>query len=458
MYIQQLYTSCLAQAAYYIESDGVAAIVDPLRDVSTYINLANSRNARIRYVLETHFHADFVSGHLDIARQTGASIVFGPLANPNYHAFTATDGDVLNLGNCSIKVLHTPGHTIESCCFLLMDEEGKPHALFSGDTLFIGDVGRPDLMSGNLSAEVLAGQLFDSLQNKIMPLDDNILLYPGHGAGSPCGKNLSTETLSTLGSQKRTNYALQYIHKADFITAVTTDQPVPPPYFFSDAMINKTGYKPVTEVLQKEMKDLSAQNFADLFAKGAKIIDTRSASDFANCHIKGSVHIGLEGMFALWAGTLFEVKEPLLLINSLSNEREPVVRLMRVGFENILGYYDEDLTHLANKGLETASFHNLKAQEVASFTNKEVYQVLDVRTPGEFEQGAMDNKHLQHIPLNELKNRIGELDPEIPVLVYCAGGYRSLIAACLLEQKGFKEIYNLEKGYTEYSKLLSTVA
>lgn len=451
MYIQQLYTSCLAQAAYYIESDGSAAIIDPMRDVNTYINLARSRNANIKYVLETHFHADFVSGHLDIARQTGATIVFGPSANPNYHCYVAEDNTILSVGKCKIKLLHTPGHTLESCCYLLYDEMEKPYALFSGDTLFIGDVGRPDLLSGNLSAEVLAGKLFDSLHEKIMPLDDNIILYPGHGAGSPCGKNLGKETVCTLGKQKKSNYALQFKDKKEFIEAVINDQPAPPPYFFSDAMINKTGYSPAEEIINKEMSDLSAERFAELYKNGAKIIDTRPADDFANCHIKGSTHIGLDGMFALWAGTFFDVKTSIILINSLSNELEPMIRLLRVGFENIMGYYDEDIRKLQNHDLQLSDFKNISADEISAFLKKEKCQILDVRTYTEFNEGSIESAI--HIPLDQLYKRFHELDPEIPTLVYCAGGYRSMIAASLLEQCGFSDIYNLQKGYSHFIKV-----
>lgn len=452
MYIQQIYTNCLAQAAYYIESNGVAAIVDPLRDVDAYINLAKSRNANIKYVLETHFHADFVSGHLDIARQTGASIVFGPSATPNYHAFVAKDNTVLHIGDCEIEVLHTPGHTLESACFLLYDENKKPYALFSGDTVFIGDVGRPDLLSGNLPAEVLAGQLFDSIQSKILPLNDDIILYPGHGAGSACGKNLSKETVSTVGEQKKTNYALQYTDRDAFVKAVVADQPIPPSYFFSDAMINKTGYEAIEAVMEKEMTDLTASELAALVKNGAMILDTRAASDFAEFHIKGALNIGLDGMFAVWAGTFLPVNTPLVIINSLSNEREPITRLLRVGFENIKGYYDGDLNKLVDQGLELSKMPCIHAKEVAKFAQQEFYQILDVRNCSELEIGQI--KDSIQIPLNQLHKRFEELDKSKPTLVYCAGGYRSMIAASLLERHGFENLCNLNKGFNEYAQFL----
>jgi len=446
MFVQQLYTNCLAQAAYYVESEGEALIIDPLREPEPYIALAKSRNAKIKYVFETHFHADFVSGHLDLSRLTGAAIVYGPNAKPGYRAVVATDKETFQLGKVTIEVLHTPGHTIESSCFLLRDENNKPYCLFSGDTLFIGDVGRPDLMSGNLSKEELAAYLYDSLQSKIKPLSDDIIVYPGHGAGSACGKNIGKETFSTIGEQKKMNYALADISKEEFIKAVTSDLPTPPPYFFKDAKINITGYDSFETMMSREMKGLNIEEFRSEIEKGAVILDTRPQEEFEKGFIPGSINIGLNGDFAVWVGSLVSFNSRLVLVTQPGQEKESITRLARIGYENVIGYLyltgglkswiDAKLEINKVKGISTE-----KAEEVIA--SKE-YILLDVRKPSEREQYFLKNS--EFIPLNELPERMISLDKNKKYLVYCAGGYRSMIAVSILLANGFTDVYNLQGG------------
>ncbi len=450
MFIQQLYTNCLAQAAYYIESNGEAAIIDPLRDTADYLTLLKSRNAKLKYIFETHFHADFVSGHLDLAKQTGAQIIFGPDAKPNYEARICRDNEKLLLGDCVLQVLHTPGHTIESICVLLFDEQHKSHSLFSGDTLFVGDVGRPDLLSGNLSKEVLASMLYDSIQQKIMPLNGDVIVYPGHGAGSPCGKNLGKETSSTIGIQKKLNYALQPITKEKFIEIVTADQPAAPAYFFKDAAINKNGYESFETVLQKEMKDLSAEQVAEYIRKGAVVLDVRNNNDFANAHIKGAINIALNGTFAIYTGSIISLTQPIVLVCDMGKEKEPLTRLARVGFENVVGYWDGDVHFLISHEIEISKIKTIAVDELNEVLTNEKMVVLDVRLKNEF-----DVQHLKNainIPLNELQDRIAELNPKDELLIYCAGGYRSMIAASILEKNGFKKLINLNGGINAVNK------
>ncbi|MFM2225413.1 MAG: hypothetical protein RJA07_1615 [Bacteroidota bacterium] len=453
MFIQQLYTNCLAQAAYYIESNGEAAIIDPLRDTADYITLLKSRNAKLKYIFETHFHADFVSGHLDLAKQTGAQIIFGPDAKPNYEARICRDNEKLLLGDCVLQVLHTPGHTIESICVLLFDEQHKSHSLFSGDTLFVGDVGRPDLLSGNLSKEVLASMLYDSIQQKIIPLKDEVIVYPGHGAGSPCGKNLGKETSSTIGIQKKLNYALQPMTKEKFIEIVTENQPTAPAYFFKDASINKNGYESFETVLEKEMKDLSAEQVAEYIRKGAVVLDVRSNNDFANAHIKGSINIALNGTFAIYTGSIISLTQPIVLVCDMAKEREPLTRLARVGFENVVGYWDDDVHFLISHGIEISKIKTIAVDELNEVLSNEEIVVLDVRLKNEF-----DVQHLKNainIPLNELQDRIAELNSKDELLIYCAGGYRSMIAASVLEKNHFKKLINLNGGINAVNKYKS---
>jgi hydroxyacylglutathione hydrolase len=452
MHIQQLYTNCLAQAAYYIESNGEAAIIDPMRDIDIYIELLEKRGVKLKYILETHFHADFVSGHIDLSQLTGATIVFGPGAAPNYKAYIAQDNEILKVGDCQIKVLHTPGHTLESVCFLLIDDENKPHSLFSGDTLFIGDVGRPDLLSGNLSADVLGSMLYMSLHDKIMPLNDDIVLYPGHGAGSACGRSMNSDTVSTIGAQKKHNYALQPQSREDFIEAVTKDQPLPPSYFFKDAVINKTGYKPLSEVLHRELIKISTEDLLKYTKDSVTILDVRKADEFAELHIKNAINIGLSGSYAVWAGTLIPIDDKLVIICNKNDEKDAIVRLGRVGYENILGYWNEPITKLKDTTIQLSSIESIEANVIPLYIQNKKALVIDIRTPSEFEknkfQGAIN------IPLNQFPNFINTLNKSDVILLYCAGGYRSMIAASLLQKEGFTNIVNVNGGMSKIELLL----
>ena len=446
MIIQQIYTKCLAQASYYIESEGLAVIVDPIRDIDCYLEIASERKAKIIYVFITHFHADFVSGHLELARKTGCIIVFGPSAKPNYPALVTKDRQCLSVGKCEIKVLHTPGHTIESTCFLLYDENKKPHAVFTGDTLFVGDTGRPDLLSGNLNAKELASMLYDSIQIKIKSLPDEVIVYPGHGAGSACGKNLGKETQSTIGEQKRTNYALK-LSKEEFIAIVTTDQPLAPAYFFKDAQINMNGYESLDNILQRSLKDLSAKNFKTEMDAGAIVVDTRAAIVFGQKFVKGAINIGLDGQYAIWAGSLIDFNHPLVLIANEGDEKESLVRLARIGYENIRGYLKGgiDAWEIANG--ETDSIKSATINELKSSSVSHLYNLLDVRKKSEVEKERLTGSF--YIPLEELNNRMEELDKSKRYAIYCAGGYRSMIAASLLKKNGFEHILNIEGGINQ---------
>ncbi|MDZ4757344.1 MAG: MBL fold metallo-hydrolase [Bacteroidota bacterium] len=450
MYIQQLYTNCLAQAAYYIENNGQAAIIDPMRDVDEYINLLHNRGAKLKYIFETHFHADFVSGHIDLAKKTGAKIIFGPGAKPSYEADIAGDGDTLFLGECQIKILHTPGHTIESICCLLMDENEKPYALFSGDTLFVGDVGRPDLLSGNLSAAELASQLYDSLNNKIKNLPDDVIVYPGHGPGSACGRSLGQELQSTIGMQKQLNYALQPMDRKDFIEAVTADQPAPPPYFFKDAAINKYGYEPLEKVTKKAHRKLSTNDINEQLKKDITILDVRTETEYTNLHIKGSIHIGLNGSYAVWVGTLIDINQPIIIVCEKNTDKEAITRLGRIGYENIIGYYDDDIIHLTEIGKELCGLKCIEAKKLLPELSNEKNIVLDVRTVNEYNTSKIPNS--LNIPLNELLSNLHKLNKTDSYLINCAGGYRSLIAASLMEKNGFTSITNVNGGMSAIEK------
>jgi hydroxyacylglutathione hydrolase len=438
MFIKQFYTNCLAQAAYYVESNGEALIIDPLRDTQPYLSLARERGAQIRYILETHFHADFVSGHLDLARQTGAIIVYGGGARPSYPALVANDEEVLSLGKIQIRVLHTPGHTLESCCYLLLDEQGKESSLFTGDTLFAGDVGRPDLLSGNLDKEALASMLFDSLNNKIKPLKDDLIIYPGHGAGSACGKHIARETVTTLGEQRQTNYALKELNRQKFIQQVTEGLTSPPAYFFKDAGINAKGYEPLQEVLLKAETRLVQADWKNALQEGAILLDTRPAEQFAKGHAPGAVNIGLNGDFAVWAGTLLPFGKPLVLFTDKGTEKESVVRLARIGYDTILGCADlpEDKERSCIKQIDTETYRKLRQEENSL--------ILDVRRPSETALKSLGGA-LQ-IPLAELPNRFAELDANRKIIVCCAGGYRSMIAASLLKTFGFNRVCSVAGG------------
>lgn len=442
MYIEQLYTNCLAEAAYYIESEGEAAIIDPLRETEPYIELAKKRKATIKYVFETHFHADFVSGHIDLSRMVNAPIVYGPMANTNYDVINAADGQEFKLGKVKFKVLHTPGHTPESSCFLLFDESGKEYAVFSGDTLFVGDVGRPDLLDGVMSREELASMMYDSLNKKIKTLPDSVIVYPAHGPGSACGKNIGKETQSTIGEQKKFNYALKEMSREEFIQKVTDGILPPPLYFFEDARINKMGYNPIDEVISTNKKPLSAAQFKKAVENGALILDTRKPDDFEKGFIAGSLNIGLNGQYAVWVGTLIDINKPLVLITEDGNEEEAVLRLARVGYENVTGYLNGGIEAWPEK-LDTVN--SIEATEVAAQIRKGV-DVLDVRKPGEW--STSHAKDAEFLPLADMPDNLEKLDKNKPYLVHCAGGYRSMIACSLMKQKGFKNVTNVLGGFS----------
>ena len=405
MFIKQLYTGCLSEAAYYVEDNGEAAIVDPLRDIEVYLDLATERKATIKYIFETHFHADFVSGHIDLAKATGATIVYGPNTETNFDVHVATDGESFKLGNISIVVLHTPGHTLESSCYLLKDETNKDHCVFTGDTLFVGDVGRPDLAQKgeDLTMEDLAAMMYESLQSKIIPLADDVLVYPAHGPGSSCGKNLGPYTFSTIGEEKETNYALRAQNKQDFIRDVTEGLAAPPLYFPINARINKEGYESLDKVLDQGLKPLSIQEVKKAIADEVLILDTRSKDVFIEGFIPGSVFIGLEGRFAEWAGSLLPFDKPMIIVSEIGKEKEAIVRLSRVGFSNVIGYVDGGFEAWKKSGEEIDLIINVEPDELAMdipFDEKLV--VLDVRKPTEFAEGHV--KNAVSIPLEEMTN------------------------------------------------------
>lgn len=450
MYIQQLYTGCLSEAAYYIESEGEAAVIDPLRDIDEYLQLANQRRTRIKYIFETHFHADFVSGHLDLGKATGAPIVYGPKTETKFPVHVASDGEKFSVGKLSIEVLHTPGHTLESTCYLLRDESGKAYAVFTGDTLFVGDVGRPDLAQKGteLTVNDLAGMLFDSLQRKIIPLPDDVIVYPAHGAGSSCGKNMGPETYSTIGEQKKTNYALQAQSREEFIKAVIDGLPAPPQYFPLNAQINKEGYDSLDAILEKALKPLSITEFKDLIAEDFIPLDTRHADTFTNGFVPGSIFIGLEGRFAEWAGTLLPFDKKIILITEAGKEKETAIRLARVGFSKIEGYLDGGFEAWKNAGEKTDMIVNVEADELAmDIPFDERLLVVDVRRETEFADGHV--KDAVNIPLNEMTDpaMLANIDDHQNMYVHCAGGYRSVIAASLLKREGIHNLRNVLGGW-----------
>lgn len=449
MFVKQLYTGCLSEAAYYIESEGKAAIIDPLRDIDTYLQLATERNATIQYIFETHFHADFVSGHLDLQKATGAPIVYGPNTETNFPIRLAKDGEIFQLGAVSIEVLHTPGHTVESTCYLLRNEQGAPQALFTGDTLFVGDVGRPDLSSGNLTKEELASMLYDSLQQKIIPLPDDVIIYPAHGAGSSCGKNLGPETYSTLGEQKQTNYALQPQSREEFVNAVIDGLALPPQYFPINARINKEGYDSLDEILQKGLTPLSVADFKEKISRDEMIIlDTRKASDFTPEFVPGSISIGLEGRFAEWAGSLLPFNQPIVLVTEIGKERETVVRLARVGFSLIEGYLDGGLPAWKKAGEPIDMIIDVEPDELAmDLPYDKNLVVVDVRRETEFADGHV--RGAMNIPLNDMMDpgNLSSLEEHLNLYVHCAGGYRSVIASSLLKRQGIHNLRNVLGGW-----------
>lgn len=451
MKVEQIYTGCLAQGAYYVESNGEAVVIDPLREVQPYIEKAEKDNAKIKYVLETHFHADFVSGHLDLAKKTGATIVFGPTAKPGFEAQVAEDGEILNVGNIQIKVIHTPGHTMESTCFLLIDENGKETSLFTGDTLFIGDVGRPDLAQkviADLTQEKLAAHLYDSLHNKIIPLADDIIVYPAHGAGSACGKNMSKETTDTLGNQKKTNYALQPMTKEKFIEEVLDGLMPPPGYFPENVLMNIKGYESIDEVLHKGTQALSPEAFETAANEtDALLLDTRDAQVFAKGFIPNSINIGIDGSFAPWVGTLIpDIKQTILLIADEGREEEIVTRLARVGYDNTIGYLKGGFEAWKNAGKETDTIESVSVDELAKRMEENPdLNILDVRKKSEhFSEHVLDS---ENIALDYINEHIAEVNKDKTYYVHCAGGYRSMIFNSILKARGYDNLIDVQGGF-----------
>lgn len=449
MYIQQLYTNCLSEAAYYIESNGEAAIIDPLRDIESYIALAKERNTTIRYIFETHFHADFVSGHLDLSKQTGATIVYGPGANTSFKVHNAADGEAFSIGNISIEVLHTPGHTLESSCYLLKDESGKAHALFSGDTLFVGDVGRPDLSSGNLSSEELAAIMYETIQNKILPLADDVIVYPAHGPGSSCGKSLGPNTHSSIGEEKQTNYALKPQSKEAFIKEVTSGLSTAPRYFPINAMINQQGYAAIDEVIKKGTKALTVADFKQkMKADNVIVLDTRHANEFTQGFIPGSIFIGLEGRFAEWAGTILPFDKTIILVTPTGKEEETVVRMSRVGFDKMEGYLEGGFEAWKNAGEKTDLIIDVEADElIMDIPHDPNLKVVDVRKETEFGEGHLADA--VNLPLSEMTDvaELAQFEDNENLYIHCAGGYRSVIAASLLKRQGIHNLRNVAGGW-----------
>lgn len=448
MKVEQIYTGCIAHAAYYIENNGEAAIFDPLREVGPYIDSATADGAQIKYIFETHFHADFVSGHLDLAQKTGASIVYGPTAKPDFEAIIATDGQEFKIGNYTIKALHTPGHTLESTCYLLIDENGNPHGIITGDTLFIGDVGRPDLaqkLVGDLTEEVLAGYLYDSLRTKIMPLSDNLIVYPNHGAGSACGKNMSKETTDTLGNQKKVNYALRAdMTKEEFIKELLDGLTPPPAYFPQNVLLNIKGYASLESVLKKGNVKLSPTDFKALAQQTqAIVLDVRHENDFVKEHIPSSIFIGLQGQFAPWVGALIrDVQQPLLLITPEGKEEETLIRLSRVGFDHTLGILDGGIEAWKKAGFETDAIETVSPATFAQdYTNK---PVIDARRPGEYQAEHIEGA--QNIPLDFINELYQEVPKETSFYIHCAGGYRSVILSSILKARGYHNMINVAEG------------
>jgi len=455
MKVEQIYTGCIAHAAYYLESNGEAAIFDPLREVQPYIDRAAKNNAKIKYVFLTHFHADFVSGHLDLAKKTGAKIVYGPTAKPAYEIISAADNQVFAVGDYKVKVIHTPGHTMESTTYMLIDENGKEHGIITGDTLFIGDVGRPDLAQhvvADLTEEKLARHLYQSLRNKIMPLSDDLIVYPNHGAGSACGKNMSKETTDTLGHQKAVNYALQPMTEDEFVKAILTGLTPPPGYFPKNVLMNIQGYESLDTVMERGNKALSAAAFeAAANETGALVLDTRDADEFAKGFIPNSVNIGLDGSFAQWVGEMIpDIKQPILLVTNAGHEEEAVIRLSRVGYDGAIGYLEGGFASWEKAGKEKDTAKRITAGEFAKNYDAENRLLVDVRKKSEF-----DSEHVLgavNIPLNEINRHLAEFPKDKPFVLHCAGGYRSMIATSILKQRGWENFADIRGGFTELKK------
>ena len=456
MFIKQFYTGCLSEAAYFIEDAGEVAIIDPLRDIDAYLQLAKEKNATIKYIFETHFHADFISGHIDLAKATGAPIIYGPGTEAGFDITIAKDGQVFTLGKLAIEVLHTPGHTLESSCYLLKDENGKPHAVFTGDTLFVGDVGRPDLAQKNMknTMEEMAAMLYDSLQKKIIPLPGDVIVYPAHGPGSACGKNLGPETSSTIAVEKETNYALKAQGKEEFVTAVTAGLALPPKYFPINAQINKQGYETMNAILEQSLKPLSAKEFKELMNDDALILDTRPAAEFSSGFVPGSVFIGLEGRFAEWAGSLLSFTQPILLVTSPGMEQETIIRLARVGIDKVKGYLDGGIEAWKNDGNEIDLVIDVEPDELLmDMKFDENLVILDVRREAEFADGHL--KNAINIPLNELTDpaKMALMEETQNIYIHCAGGYRSMIATSLIKRQGIHNLRNVTGGWSQIKEL-----
>ena len=457
MIIEQIYTKCLAQGAYYIESDGEAAVIDPLRAPSPYIERAKKNMAKVKYVFETHIHADFVSGHIDLAKKTGATIVFGPNAKTQYDCHNAVDGEVFKIGKLCLKVIHTPGHTLESVSYLLIDAAGNNHALFSGDTLFLGDVGIPDVAQQykGLSKENLAEMLFDSLRSKIMPLEDHLILYPAHGAGSACGKNMSKETIGTIGDQKRSNYALRAdMSKEEFVNEVLEGIGTPPPYFIENILLNKTGYTDLDIILSKSDTAISIELFEALAQKkDTLVLDVRTQQEFVDGHIPGALFIGLDGGFAPWVGALIaDINQAILLVVPKDRSEEAITRLARVGYDNCLGYLEGGMTAWTNSGKTTEKITSIPAKEFELDFKSSTTAVLDVRKDAEYNTSHLEADDIQHFSLDCIHKKIHEIDPEKTYHIYCGGGYRSVIAASILKAKGFSNLIDIAGGFAAIKK------
>jgi len=458
MNIEQIYTGCLAQGAYYIHSQGEAVIIDPLREVQPYLDRLAKDGVTLKYIFETHFHADFVSGHLDLSKKTGAPIVYGPTANPDFECVIAEDNQEFKIGNITLKVLHTPGHTMESTCYLLLDEQGNPHSLFSGDTLFLGDVGRPDLAQKavDMTQEQLAGMLFDSLMNKIMPLPNEVMVYPAHGAGSACGKNMMKETMDSLGHQKEMNYALNQPSKESFIEAVLDGLLPPPAYFPMNVAMNKKGYKSFDDVLNNGMRSLSVEEF-EVAAESmeAVMLDTRSPADFAKGHIPRSINIGIDGQFAPWVGSVIgDVKTPILLITPEGREEEVVTRLSRVGFDNLMGHLQGGFAGWIAAGKEVDTVNRISAETFASEVNIGTSIVVDVRKESEYRAEHVEDAYNK--PLDFINDWFAGVDNDGEFYMHCAGGYRSMIAASILKARGIHNFKEVEGGFGAIAKTSAT--
>ncbi|SFB59142.1 MBL fold metallo-hydrolase [Algoriphagus aquimarinus] len=454
MKIEQIYTGCLAQGAYYIESDGEAAVIDPLREVQPYIEKADRRNAKIKYVFETHFHADFVSGHIDLAKKTGAEIVYGPTdMKLGFNAHIGQDGEEFHIGKAKIKLIHTPGHTMESSCYLLFNEEGKEEAIFTGDTLFIGDVGRPDLAQkvvADLTQDILAGHLYDSLRNKIMPLSDELIVYPAHGAGSACGKNMSKETSDTLGNQKKTNYALQEMSKEEFTKQLITGLTPPPAYFPQNVMMNIEGYDSIDDVLERGVKPLTPKEFEAVANEtGALILDTRAPQVFNKGFVPNSINIGIDGSFAVWVGAMIpDLKQQILVVSDEGREEEVVTRLARVGYDHAIGYLKGGFDAWKKSGEEIDQITSISASELAEIKKEDKnIHVLDVRKISEFQsEHVLD---AENAPLDYINESMLKIDKDKTYYVHCAGGYRSMVFNSILRARGYDNLIDVKGGFKD---------